>query len=149
MIIISQHPRRCQTLALKLWRPTLKSTASKEDRERSALITLHLLRSKLETTISPLMLMRMLFRGKPLQDEGGNVRMVKANSSDATFPLLISCAQGQGPIVITSNKQSSCARCAIQTPTRPLRIRVHIFNVNVSPPESSRCVLPVRAPGLF
>jgi hypothetical protein len=80
--MISQHARRCQRLALKLWRPTLRSTASKDDRE---LITLHLLRSKLETTISPLKLIRMLFRGQPLQDEGGNVRMVKANSSDATF----------------------------------------------------------------
>jgi hypothetical protein len=30
--------------------------------------------------------MRMLFRGQPLQDEGGNVQMVKAKSLGANLP---------------------------------------------------------------
>jgi hypothetical protein len=74
--MISQHTRRCQRprLALKFYRPPLRSTASK-DRE---LITLHVFLKKLETTMSSLKLMRMLFRGQPLQHKGGNVQMVKA-----------------------------------------------------------------------
>jgi hypothetical protein len=55
------------------------------------LARLHVLRSKLETTMSSLKLMRMLFRGQPLQDEGGNVQMVKAKCkvSVLLYPRLL------------------------------------------------------------